>query len=608
MAELDANEDGTVDLEEFLDYVNRLRILHDGMVYKLVSEEATGRVVAVKTSQAGHGKIEEDSKRARPTWLNQLRTLTRRSLYQYCRKLETHMVNGFILVFGGLVIGQLRSFTQSISDIPSSMCLVSTVMGVLSSTSALSYFGAEKRMHLHERRMGVNMLSYFLGKCICIQIDVFMHPLLFLCTYYNFVYTNIDFATFWILLILTSWVSSGIGMILSEALSPEPALLGATVVPLILGVFLGGIDPRLADLDAEMRGVCALSPVRWSTEALTIAELRLEMDASDVRVQSIYDAFGYDRKMYPAAISVLIFMGFFLRWVSFMILSVGDWVDAFYASKLHRAMIDLVLGAPPPEFAFEPLFSLKRGNLEEEELAFSKNNTPDPIPRASVVPGDSAATLQPKSSPLTSAPSGAVPGLGLDVPASLHVQSELRSVADDAKEMADAEAPTRNTTWQQDYANVDQRHDVAQSRPIATAGSSLSPVMGRGAAELAYSTALELDVAHASSLVASSYDPWDLGRGEPTGVVRDGPLPHHDQYGNHHSSSNGGKLALAKKRAAAARSRQAAQSNAQSTTSHTTTFTSSSHAHVYNSASMMTYNSVFESSTSEQEKLPSFAE
>lgn len=107
------------------------------------------------------------------------------------------------------------------------------------------------------------MLSYFLGKCICIQIDVFMHPLLFLCTYYNFVYTNIDFATFWILLILTSWVSSGIGMILSEALSPEPALLGATIVPLILGVFLGGIDPRLADLDAEMRGVCALSPVRW---------------------------------------------------------------------------------------------------------------------------------------------------------------------------------------------------------------------------------------------------------------------------------------------------------------------------------------------------------
>lgn len=75
-------------------------------------------------------------------------------MYQYCRKLETHMVNGFILVFGGLVIGQLRSFTQSISDIPSSMCLVSTVMGVLSSTSALSYFGAEKRMHLHERRMG----------------------------------------------------------------------------------------------------------------------------------------------------------------------------------------------------------------------------------------------------------------------------------------------------------------------------------------------------------------------------------------------------------------------------------------------------------------------
>lgn len=75
MAELDANEDGTVDLEEFLDYVNRLRILHDGMVYKLVSEEATGRVVAVKTSQAGHGKIEEDSKRARPTWLNQLRCL-----------------------------------------------------------------------------------------------------------------------------------------------------------------------------------------------------------------------------------------------------------------------------------------------------------------------------------------------------------------------------------------------------------------------------------------------------------------------------------------------------------------------------------------------------
>jgi hypothetical protein len=79
------------------------------------------------------------------------RALVWRAVQQYTRKTRVHTGSSIILVLGGMVVGLLRSYSNDLKDTPSTMCLVSTVMGVLSSASSLSYFGNEKLVHLQVR-------------------------------------------------------------------------------------------------------------------------------------------------------------------------------------------------------------------------------------------------------------------------------------------------------------------------------------------------------------------------------------------------------------------------------------------------------------------------
>lgn len=129
------------------------------------------------------------------------RALVLRALQQYTRKTRVHTGSAIILVVGGMVVGLLRSYSNDLKDTPSTMCLVCTVMGVLSSSASLGYFGNEKLLHLQETRGGVNPVAYFLSKNVVVAVDNLLHPLLFYAAYTQFVYSNLDFVTFWMHLV-----------------------------------------------------------------------------------------------------------------------------------------------------------------------------------------------------------------------------------------------------------------------------------------------------------------------------------------------------------------------------------------------------------------------
>jgi hypothetical protein len=57
--------------------------------------------------------------------------------------------------------------------------------------------------------MWIELQAYFAAKNLSIGADNVLHPLLFLSTYYNFVYSNIPFYHFWLLLMLVAWASNG---------------------------------------------------------------------------------------------------------------------------------------------------------------------------------------------------------------------------------------------------------------------------------------------------------------------------------------------------------------------------------------------------------------
>jgi hypothetical protein len=99
-----------------------------------------------------------------------------------------------------------------------------------------------------ESRGGVNLLAYFLSKNVVIAFDNLLHPLLFYASYTQFVYSNLSFVIFWMHLVVVGFATSGIGMTLSILLRSDTALLGSALLPLVSGVFLAGIDPRVLAL------------------------------------------------------------------------------------------------------------------------------------------------------------------------------------------------------------------------------------------------------------------------------------------------------------------------------------------------------------------------
>ena len=356
------------------------------------------------------------------------RALGRRALQQYTRKTRVHTGSSIILVVGGMVVGLLRSYSNDLKDTPSTMCLVCTVMGVLSSASSLSYFGNEKLVHLQvranrvfaqsgmlplphsafaqsprfspvsvlagnslrerrvpqESRGGVNVLAYFLSKNAVIAFDNLLHPLLFYASYTQFVYSNLSFVIFYMHLVAVGFATNGIGMTLSMFLGSDTALLGSALLPLVSGVFLAGIDPRVlvlknkqleflsnfsfarcvplgrlllgfeapvgecaaaAKLDGGPRATYAraLTPTqlasrecaRWATEALTVYELSIEDEADQMRVRMIYKRFGFREDRYFLCISMLLLIGVMWRLLALALLM--SQVRALYSFFRGRA-------------------------------------------------------------------------------------------------------------------------------------------------------------------------------------------------------------------------------------------------------------------------------
>lgn len=94
----------------------------------------------------------------------------------------------------------------------------------------------------------MNVLAYFLSKNLVIAFDNLLHPLLFYAAYTQFVYSNLNFVIFWMHLVAVGWATNGIGMTLSMFLRSDTALLGSALLPLVSGVFISGIDPRVLAL------------------------------------------------------------------------------------------------------------------------------------------------------------------------------------------------------------------------------------------------------------------------------------------------------------------------------------------------------------------------
>lgn len=257
----------------------------------------------------------------------QLKVFLIRGFLQWFRDIQSATFDAVLVILAAVAVGVILGSDWELGDVPNNACLSTVTLGCLSVVGTLKILGEERVLFWRERASGVNTLCYFISKNCVSLLDVFWRPIVFLVVYYNLIMPRSTFFWYLYVLFFVVWACSGMGIFLSVLLKPTDALLTGVIFPLVMGVFLGGVNPKLADMSDGTWTLAGCSFSRWAAEALTILEFKREDDYKEDKIDSIYDDYGYESGNFGHDINALFFIGLTFRCATyFMMVNGANWL------------------------------------------------------------------------------------------------------------------------------------------------------------------------------------------------------------------------------------------------------------------------------------------
>ena len=209
---------------------------------------------------------------APPSFAAQFALLTQRLTIKIFRNWTYSVVDMLLVVFLAVVVGWVYGSDWSLGEY-TSQCVFSTLcMGVCAAVASLRLFGADRLVYWRESLVGVNELSYFCSLVLVELHRAFLYPLVFVSAYLPLAKPQAHFPTIYIVFCATYFAMAGLGLLLSVVCRPVPALMIATMLPLVIGGFLAGVNPPVNQMSSIMALVSNLSFTRWAVEPLGKAE------------------------------------------------------------------------------------------------------------------------------------------------------------------------------------------------------------------------------------------------------------------------------------------------------------------------------------------------
>jgi len=138
--------------------------------------------------------------------------------------------------------------------------------------ASLRLFGQDRLIYWRESLVGINETSYF---CSLVLVEVhraFLYPLVFSAAYVPFAKPEAHFLTIYGVFVAAYFAMAGLGLLLSVICRPVPALMIGTMLPLVVGGFISGVNPPVNQMSPIMALVSNLSFTRWAVEPLGMAE------------------------------------------------------------------------------------------------------------------------------------------------------------------------------------------------------------------------------------------------------------------------------------------------------------------------------------------------
>jgi hypothetical protein len=254
--ELDSKQ--SVSYKEVVQKIRNLKSIHD-------QEKRASRDSNAFT------KLDE---RVRVSFFLRLLLLFQRDIILVFRKPRDICIDFLLLIGFSSLIGFAYGSSWGLKDFPVLLLLSTLSIGLLASNSGLKIF-SNRLIFWKECSIGIGVTEYFLSKAALEACIVIIYPAVFSIVFYFTILPEFDFLTFFKVIILVHWSTSGIGMLLACILSPTTALLGSVLIPIGLGGFFSGLSPLYSSFTQVQKLISCLSNTRWAVEAL----LGYEFDA-----------------------------------------------------------------------------------------------------------------------------------------------------------------------------------------------------------------------------------------------------------------------------------------------------------------------------------------
>jgi hypothetical protein len=262
-------------------------------------------------------------------WFPFFYILSRSAQQSYVRSAIAEATYLFAYFLLGTCLGYLFANKQGTCDIhflPTIYFLISLAFGILTCISSQRLFGVETTDQTFEResRNYFHPFQYWLAKSLVDSIRLLLYPLLFLSMLYIEVVPRGSFFYYYFVMVLLSFVCTGIGQLTSVIFNrTEYAYLAGTIIAL-LSCLLSGFNPTKRDLrSGEFIITISFSRhvqnllFRHET-ALYVKDVGRGMHIWSFPVESLREYYSFTDSENPYF--WLIFIGILLRFLTFLFL------------------------------------------------------------------------------------------------------------------------------------------------------------------------------------------------------------------------------------------------------------------------------------------------
>jgi ABC-type multidrug transport system ATPase subunit len=287
--------------------------------------------------------------RRMPNFCSLLFTFLQRSFSQRYFRLGQWIQQLLLLVAGGTMIGLLYVGSVSPEFVASMMTMCIMTLGTLAALDGLVVVGPDLTVLRREFACGVRPMPYLVAKWIDSIIDVVARTFAFWSVFYLLSSPLAGFAPFLLVMLLVYWVMLSWGIVASLIFPESYQSLAAGMFAVLTGGLFSGVNPTLKSTSGLARVVLQLSYGRWSTEAMTIIELREVPSYLPFGLQFQLDFLGFDNAHLGMDHAMLVvFLIVFKLWQVFLLMNVkhrffsfagmSDAVYGFILRQIHTIL------------------------------------------------------------------------------------------------------------------------------------------------------------------------------------------------------------------------------------------------------------------------------